>query len=173
VGLAVVSKTNRRLLIAMLLVIAVVGGAWWITLPRVDPRFFGRWSNIAGVTSARDLEKLPKGAQIEIRDYRPNGEMFSIFLGSDGVERSRDAWRWWVKNEVLYLETPSNMAGMGAPKVADLVAEKVYGIRRHSILRFQIESAKPNEITLRSIPDETGFNRFARPEVRVLKRWGH
>lgn len=37
-------KTRKRILIAMLAVIGLAGGARWLTRPRIDPRFVGKWA---------------------------------------------------------------------------------------------------------------------------------
>jgi hypothetical protein len=34
---------SRRLLIATLVVVGLVGGLWWWSRPNLDPRFVGRW----------------------------------------------------------------------------------------------------------------------------------
>jgi hypothetical protein len=38
-----VRRRSRRFAITAIIVVVLLGGLWWLTRPRIDPRFVGRW----------------------------------------------------------------------------------------------------------------------------------
>jgi hypothetical protein len=64
------TRRRRRILIAAVVVV-LIGGPWWLTKPRIDPRFVGRWQFYVSESGESDAlgDRDFRGGV----DFRPEG----------------------------------------------------------------------------------------------------
>jgi hypothetical protein len=68
------NRPRHRLLIAAAIVVALIGGLWWLTRPRIDPRFVGTWEIYESSYSNSD-------------DFRGEKPEQSVIFTDDGLTR--------------------------------------------------------------------------------------
>jgi len=85
------TRKRRRVLIGFAAVVVLIGFGYWLTRPRVDPRFFGEWHVYSAASEARTIGEVEPGALVVLA------------LNPDGTGRYSAAQldkpltvQWWV-----------------------------------------------------------------------------
>jgi hypothetical protein len=86
----ILTRSRRRLLIVTLVVVGSIAGLWWMTRPKVDPRFVGRWRiechGVDGLTFQFDSDGSIGGAKT-LRWHVTGDYLVTEKLPDDPVKR--------------------------------------------------------------------------------------
>lgn len=88
--------TRRQLLIATVVAVLLIGAAWWLTRPRIDPQLVGLW------------ESVPSRPLLPIESFHPT----PLALNADGTTTGLDgvfSHRWCVDGDRLVFYQPSTV----------------------------------------------------------------
>jgi hypothetical protein len=132
------TRYRRRILIATLVVVGLIGGVWWIARPKVDPRFVGTWDSSDGVRWV----------------FRSDGTG-ECWYGGDIPPSSRvlgiNSFRWTLEGDVLVIFEPGiarHLSESVRNRIGRLLGHQLSG---QEIFRYEIIRVEAGTVDLKDV----------------------